>query len=75
MANNLGTQLRNLLSAVESTLTSSPMTATEWWAITRGLRTASDKARKIARLADRMESIDSNADSAPAYNDAVADNR
>lgn len=55
MADTLGSQCRNLTNAANARLNGSPATADEWLQISRALRTASDKARKVFALAARME--------------------
>lgn len=52
---SLGSEIQTLCNAVQARLNGHPDTATEWLTIARQLRTAADKARKIAKLAERME--------------------
>jgi hypothetical protein len=49
------TEIDALLTVVHARLNGSPTSAAEWTTITRQLRQAADRARKIAKLAARME--------------------
>lgn len=51
----LGTEIRSLVHVVEARLRGYPDSSGEWTTIARQLRAAADKARKVARLAERME--------------------
>ena len=53
---SLGSEVRSIVMVVQARLNGHPDSADEWRTIHRQLRTASDKARRITRLAERMES-------------------
>ena len=52
---SLGTEIRAICNAVQARLNGHPGSAADWRTITRQLRSAADKARKVTRLAERME--------------------
>ena len=52
---SLGSDIRAIVNAVQARLNGHPDSAEEWITIARQLRSASDKARKIHKLAERME--------------------
>ena len=53
---SLGSDIRHLVNAIQARLNGHPDSAEEWRTIHRQLRAASDKARKVTKLAERMES-------------------
>lgn len=55
MAETLGNRVRHNVNAAQARLNGSPDSAAEWAVIARQLRAAADSARKIARIAARME--------------------
>lgn len=52
---SLANEVRALCNVIQARLNGHPDSAAEWQTITRQLRSATDKSRKIAKLAERME--------------------
>lgn len=55
---SLGSEIQSLVTVVQARLNGHPDSAEEWQTIAKQLRSAADKARKVAKLAERiMENV------------------